>query len=629
MNLIFSCPNSNLKGGNLFLLFFINLVQKYPYIQDITNKKVKLMNENKNKLTEYIALMRPAFITVGVISLFINLLMLTMPLYMVQVFDRVITTQSTMTLLYLTIAAGGALCTASFLDMIRGSIMVEVGKVLDKRVGEAVFSQVFNSQDQLKGSGSRYLRDLAHLRQFISSPVVFSILDIPWVPIYLSAIFILHPMLGFVALGGAIILITIGIVNHAWTYQLITESNRKWMLGLKIAELTERKKEVVDAMGFFPSMKSRWESENHEALNTHSLVGNRLTKMSAISKFTRQFLQVLILGVGAYYVIDFDLSSGAMLASSILLSRGLQPIEQCIGSLKNILIAWETYRRLNNFMTVKMTRGSELQLPKPQGRLDVVKVSYAPCGSKLILKDVSFALVPGEMLIIVGPSGSGKSTLARVIMGICKPLNGIVRLDSADVFNWDRTHFGQSVGYLSQEVDLFPGSVAENIARMAVLQNKNTGLSNEEHIDRDIVMAAKFAGVHEMILRLSKGYQTQVGEDGCNLSGGQRQGIGFARALYVKPKVLVLDEPDANLDVEGQKNLKQALKAIKSFGTTIILISHQQRYMAIADKVLILNNGVVEKFAAAEEFFPRQGSPKSYKTAIGSKHSNTANKKMG
>jgi PrtD family type I secretion system ABC transporter len=438
--------------------------------------------------------------------------------------------------------------------------------------------------------GVQALRDISQMRQFIASPGIFSLFDSPWVPIYLLVIYFLHPTLGTIALAGAVVLFLLAVGNELATRGPLKAGNERWMKAMRKTDAAVRNAEIIEAMGLMPGITRRWLQDNDAALQLQSIASDRAGLIMAASKMSRLIIQVAMLGAGAYLVLGYELTPGGMIAGSIILSRALQPVEQAIGTWKSLVSARTAYARFASFMEQGEVRQTDMQMPEPVGHLSAERVTFVPPGAQTpVLKGVSFSADPGELLAIVGPSAAGKSTLARLMVGAWRPTSGTVRLDGADVYSWERVDFGKHVGYLPQDVELFDGTIEENIARM------------NEAEPQDVVDAATSAGVHEMILQLPNGYRTQIGAGGVTLSGGQRQRIALARALFGRPKLLVLDEPNASLDADGEAALMQAIAAAKSGGATVVLIAHRVSMVAPADKVLFLRDGAVELFGPKNE----------------------------
>ncbi|MEM6903317.1 MAG: type I secretion system permease/ATPase, partial [Pseudomonadota bacterium] len=434
-------------------------------------------------------------------------------------------------------------------------------------------------------------RDLTQLRNFAAGSSIFHFFDAPWVPLYILVIYAVHPVMGMVALFGAVVLFAMALANDLATRKPLNEANGRAINQMKNAESTVRNAEVVEAMGMLDNLVGRWDSENREILAIQETASRKAGSIGAFTKFFRLAVQLGILGIGVYLALGQHITPGAMIAGSIILGRALAPIEQMIGSWRSFIGARESYDRLNKILhrDLSEVRG-DMTFPAPQGRLTAEAVTFGMRGSpKPILRGVSFALEPGEALGLIGPSAAGKSTLARLLCGVWMPTAGKVRLDNVDVFHWNRRDFGQHMGYLPQDIELFAGTIRENIARMG------------EATDEQVIDAAVKANAHDLILRLPEGYDSKIGPGGLGLSGGQRQRIGLARALFGNPKLLILDEPNSNLDSEGEAALMDALKSARDQGVTIVIIAHRPSVLAFVDKMLVLRDGMVEMFGDRNE----------------------------
>ncbi|TPL10211.1 type I secretion system permease/ATPase [Mesorhizobium sp. B2-4-14] len=540
---------------------------------------------NDNMLTQMLARCRSGFVAVAGFSLIINLLVLSTSVYMLQVYDRVLPGRSVETLVYLTLIATGALAAMGALELFRSRLLVRLGVWIDRVLSPQVLGR--SLENALRGIPYRTegLRDLATLRGYLGGGGIMALFDAPWMPIYLVFIFLLHPLLGLLALGGAVVLFCLALANNALTAVTLKQANMASARAYQGADAAFRNAEVVDGMGMGGALMQRWDTANAHVLSLQSRASDRAGLISAFTKPFRMFLQVAVLGLGAWLSLRHEVSPGAMIAASIIMSRALAPVEQAIATWKQTTGAREAWGRLNRLFEAPQLRPAGMELPRPQGQLAVEAVTYSPTGSRgAVLRNVTFSLSPGNVLAVIGPSAAGKSTLARLIVGMASPQHGQVRLDGADVFSWNRTDFGRHVGYLPQDVELFPGSIRENIARM------------EEGDPAAVVIAAKMAGVHEMILRLPRGYDTDIGEHGSILSGGQRQRIGLARALYGRPALVVLDEPNSSLDAAGEEALNQAIAAVKEAGSTVVIIAHRPSLMAHVDSLLVLNEGQTQMF---------------------------------
>lgn len=539
---------------------------------------------DRNELQETVDDVRSAIIALAIISAFVNLLMLTAPLYMLQVFDRVLTSQSLDTLVVLSLMAVVALLTLALLEAVRTFALSNISTWFDQRLCTVVLRSSLD--EKLAGDtpgNAQGLRDLATTRSFLSGPTMFPIMDAPWTPLFLAVIFLLHPVLGWTALIGAIILLSLALVNEFATRKLLQRSNVAQIEAMDRAEAAIRNADVIEAMGMFGQMSRRWEKHQNVAQELQSQAGRRSGAITATSKFFRLVLQTAMLGLGAWLVLQNQLSPGSMVAGTILLGRALAPVDQALGSWKAFVMARAAYTRLAERLSTMQHQASPMELPKPRGIVSCEGLTYrhAEAGEPT-LKNIAFELSAGQVLGITGPSAAGKTTLARLLVGNLKPRLGHVRLDGMDIATWDSTDRGQHVGYLPQDIELFSGTVRENIARLG-----------NGHPDA-VIYAATLAGVHEMILRLPEGYETQIGERGASLSAGQRQRIGLARALYGDPSLIVLDEPNSNLDQAGLDALIRSFAAVKAHGATIIVIAHQPNVIRHVDSILVLVDGQVQ-----------------------------------
>lgn len=537
-------------------------------------------------LIKALAVCRGGFSAVLVFSLFINVLMLTAPLYMMQVFDRVLSSRSSDTLLMLLLIATFALLVMGLLDAVRGFLMVRMSGWLDGHLSGQVLTETVSGQLRRGAQPSvQGLRDLSNLRQFLTGPGMFPILDAPWAPVFIVVVFMLHPWLGVLSLIGAILLFAIAIANEIVTRGPLMRANGAANAALADAEAAVRNADVVEAMGMMPRVIGRWHGRNAEATALQTHASNRSTALTATSKFLRLLLQIAVLTLGAWLVLGGEMSPGGMIAGSILMARALAPVEQAIGSWKSAIAARQSYDRLQTQLATYKPRGTSMPLPAPKGALDVSGVMFAHAQARdPLLRNISFRLAPGESLGLIGPTASGKTTLARLLIGNLVPRAGMVRLDGMDVSQWEHDDLGKHIGYLPQDVELFAGTIRENIARM------------EEGEPEAVVKAAQLAGVHAMVLGMPQGYDTPIGAAGMTLSGGQRQRIGLARALYGNPRFVVLDEPNASLDHEGEAALANVLASLHKEGITTVIIAHRPTVIQGVDKILVLKDGAVLMF---------------------------------
>ena len=549
---------------------------------------------------------RSEFVTVGVFSGVVNLLQLTVSIYMMQVFDRVLATRNLDTLLYLTLITIAAIGLLALLEAVRSLVMQRLGQWVERRVAPEGFTRALEAQLRGRPYRMEALRDLAVLRGYLGSPGALALYDLPWVPVFLAVIFLLHPVLGCIALGGAVVLFSLTLLSELITSALLRRAGSAAMASQRRAEAMMRNAEVIDSMGMLPAVMTRWHESQAELAPATAKAADRTAVLVAMTKFFRLAVQVGILGAGAYLVLQQELTSGASIAGSIIMGRALAPVEQLIGGWKQLVQARQSWRRLKGFLALPRIRPPGMKLPAPSCRLTVERVSYAfPGQQAAMIKGVNFALEPGESLAVIGPSAAGKTTLIRLLTGSLQPSLGAVRLDGADVFTWMREDFGRYVGYLPQDVELFDGTVLRNIARMA------------DGDPEAAFAAARIAGCHEMILRLPQGYDTEIGEGGQHLSGGQRQLIGLARAVYGNPKLVVLDEPNSNLDGDSEAALIQGLNGLKAQGCTLVLVSHRPALVQGVDKVVVLKDGAAEMFGPRAEVLKRLMQPRPAEVAAG------------
>jgi PrtD family type I secretion system ABC transporter len=530
-------------------------------------------------------------------SLLINILMLTSSLYMMQVFDRVLASGSLATLLFLTLAAGGALALMSGLDYIRSRALSGLGEWLERRLGATTLERSIDNVLAGRNERSDALRDLEALRGFFSGGVTF-LFDTPWVPVYIAVIYLLHPILGHMAVASAAALLALALANNSLTTKPLAAAGAASRRAMRTADAALRNAEAVEAMNLMPGIVRRWEQDHDQALENQAAVSRTGTLLLNVTKFLRQMVQVGILALGAWLVVRHELTGGAMIAGSIILSRALAPVEQAISGWKQVSNARAARRRLEEFLDRPRRRPCGLPLPAPKGHLSVDNLVFrVPGGERPILAGVTFDARPGEAVAVIGASAAGKSTLARLLVGLHPPTAGTVRLDGAEIFAWRRDDIGRHLGYLPQDVELFSGTIADNIARLQTPDPKA------------VVAAAQAADCHEMILRLPKGYDTEIGDGGAMLSGGQRQRIGLARALYGTPRLVVLDEPNASLDVEGDEALNQAIATLKRNGSAVIVIGHRPSTLAQTERILVLAEGRLQLFgprAAVIDHLKRQ-----------------------
>ena len=542
-----------------------------------------------NEILAALAACRRGFVSVGAFSAVINLLMLAPALYMLQVYDRVLASGNHMTLAMLTLMVLGLYAFMGLLEWVRSLVVIRLGAQIDQQLGARIYDATFDASLRVgRGSSAQPLNDLTSLRQFATGNALFALFDAPWFPLYLAVLFLFHPWLGWLALGGAALLLALTWANQWLTRAALAEAGQLAIQATQAAGSHLRNAEATEAMGMLARLRQRWQGEHGRFLHLQNRASEQGAAFSAAAKGVRLALQSLMLGLGALLAVDGQITAGMMIAGSILAGRVLAPLDQLINAWKQWSGAQQAYQRLCDLLRAQPPRASGMSLPAPCGALRVEQLSACAPGSRTpVLAGVSFALEPGQRLVVLGPSGCGKSSLARLLVAAQMPLAGKVRLDGADLQQWDKDALGPHLGYLPQDVQLFAGSIAENIARFA-----------EVEADK-VVAAAQMAGVHELILRLPQGYDTRLGEGGAGLSGGQKQRIGLARAVYGLPSLIVLDEPDANLDEAGEQALLAALDRLREQGRTLVLVSHRPALLKGADQLLLLRGGQMQAFGPA------------------------------
>lgn len=522
----------------------------------------------------------------------INLLLLSTPIYSMQVLDRVLSSRNLDTLLMLSLVIVLALALLGFLQGARAFAMNRMGNWFEKKLSEIVFaSSVHASLLSKSNANSQQMRDLQTVKTYITSPGLIAMMDLPWALIFLIVLFMLHVAMGVLTIIGGALLIIVGLLADRSTKPLLEQNNENFVRSMRYVEQSARNAEVVKVMGMLDFVIHSWQKLNKKVQTTQSLTVDRQAVFTEITKFIRTVIQISVTGVGAYLVIHDQFSSGAIIASSSLVGRALSPFEVAINSLKGYINCKTAYHRLNNSFVVAGHGDNNMSLPEPEGRMEVENLYFAPPGAqKHILKGITFNLNPGETLVVVGPSASGKTTLAKVLVGCYDPSIGSVRVDGASLKDWKPSELGKYMGYLPQDVELFSGTVKDNIARM-----------DSKADSEDVVMAAQLAGIHDMILQLPKAYDTEIGPDGSVLSGGQKQRLGLARAFYGKPKLMVLDEPNASLDALGEQALASAIEFAKDEKITTILISHRPSILNLADKIMVMKDGMLVAFGSKAE----------------------------
>lgn len=552
---------------------------------------MKPVLDPKREIDSAILAYRRFFGYIALFSAVSNMLMLVPPLYMMQVYDRVLTSRNQMTLLMLTLIALGFYMLGGVLEWVRGQVMIRMSNGLDARLGHRLFDAAFSrGLKQRDANPAQVLNDLATLRQFVTGQGLLALLDAPWLPLFIGISFLFHPWFGLLALGGAATLFGLGVWNEIATRAGMAEANQMSLASARYLNGTLQNAEVIRALGMLPALRQRWSGLQQRMIAAQAAASDSGGRINAMTRFVRVALQSLSLGLGALLVLDNQISAGLMIATSILLGRSLAPVELAIGSWKQLGNARSSYERLTALLKDFPPEPQRMDLPEPKGRLSVEQLTVLPPGApKTVLNGIHFNLEPGEALAIIGPSASGKSSLARALVGIWPAMRGSVRLDGAELDQWSSEALGPHLGYLPQNIELFDGTIAENIARFG------------EADPLKVVEAAQMAGIHEMVLRFPQGYDSPVGPGGVNLSGGQKQRVGLARALYGQPRLVVLDEPNAHLDDAGEAALLQAVQRLKAAGSTVILISHRQSVLPVVDYLLVLRDGLQQVFGPTGE----------------------------
>lgn len=570
-------------------------------------QKFNQVEKKENPLKIALEKCRAAFKITFVFAFVINLLMLVTPLYSLQVLDRVIGSGNIETLLMLSIIIGFIYFVYTLLQIARSFTLIKVGEWLDNTLSPVLFGHSISaSATKVDPASSQLLRDFQTLKTFLTSTGINTLFDAPWSIVYIVILFLIHPYMGYITIVGAVIIVGFAFFNAVATNKTLNEATEYSIRAMGQAEIANRNAEAVEAMGMIKNVKRNWAKFNEASLAKQSIASYRNGVISNFSRFIRNIMTMAVTGVGAYVVVKSngqDMTTGYMIASSIIVGKALAPFDNAIGMWKSISSAMKSYKNINESFAKHTERDQAMPIPNVDGHLAVENVYYSslvapgrpiPSMPTHILKGISFAIQPGEILAIVGPSAAGKSTLAKVIVGVWAASSGSVRLDGGDVYTWNRENFGEHVGYLPQGIELFSGSIKENIARMS------DQLSPEK-----VIEAAKMCGAHEMILRFQDGYDSDIGSGGSNLSGGQRQRIGLARAFYGTPKLVVLDEPNANLDEAGELALASALAEARKKKITVIVISHRPSILSEVDKIMVIQDGAVASFGSKEEVHGR------------------------
>ena len=528
---------------------------------------------------------RPAFLTAIVFSFFINVLGLAAPLYMLQVYDRVLASRNVTTLLLLTLILAFVYAVSASLETVRSKVLIRAGVLFDRLANAEVFHAV--QKASLQHPSPRHvqaLRDIDTIREFYTGAGLLAFCDFPWAPVYIAAAFLLHPWYGYMAVLGSFITFVLALTNEWMTKPPLSQASNNAMTAVNHSVTTFRNAEVLEAMGMVEALRMRWSRHHEAALGWQAVASDRGGFVMAATKFNRMLFQSLILGLGAYLVIQREVTPGMMIAASIIVGKALAPVEIAISQWRSFSAMREAYRRVQGLLKAFPVPSEMMKLPPPVGRVALENVTATAPGQRFnILKGISVAIPEGAMIGVIGPSAAGKSTLARVLVGVWPVTSGSVRLDGSDLDHWSTEERGRFIGYLPQDVELFPGTVAENISRFA-----------ETADEGDIIAAARMAGVHEMIQHFTDGYNMQIGDGGQALSGGQRQRIGLARALYRMPPLIVLDEPNSNLDSAGEQALLATAAELKKAHRTVVLITHKTNILSMVDYIIVLNNGQLQ-----------------------------------
>jgi ATP-binding cassette subfamily C protein EexD len=551
----------------------------------------KAFSPEKNELIALIKTLKGSFYFAAFVSLFINLLMLVPTLYMLQLYDRVLASRSMETLIMLTIIVVVMFFVLGMLEFVRSRILIRVGNAIDSKMSNRLFDAMFALANRHPGKAtSQPLTDLTQIRQFLTGTPLFAFFDAPWIPIYIGILFLFHPIYGYFGIFAILVSMSLTLINEKRTKKGLEDSNRHYQASQSFINSSLRNSEIIEAMGMHGNVRRRWYNRYVTFLNEQSNASDEAGIWSNTSKISRMLMQSLVLGIGGYLAIKGEVSPGMMIAGSIILGRALAPIDLMTSTWKQFSSARISYGRLENLLSEFKVTQKPTPLPAPKGFIDVENIVVLPPDSKVpSVRGVTLSIKAGETVAVIGPSAAGKSSLARAILGVWPCTNGKIRIDGAELSHYDREILGKTIGYLPQDIELFDGTISENIARY------------EDPKPEMVVEAAQVAGVHEMILQLPQGYDTPIGPGGIALSGGQRQRVGLARALYCYPKIIVLDEPNSNLDDVGERALTQAIIELKKRGSTVILITHRPSVLGVTDKIAFMRDGTLQLFGARDE----------------------------
>ena len=545
----------------------------------------------KNMLKEALKKVKHGFFYAGFFSLFINLLMLVPSLYMLQVYDRVMQSKSLDTLFFITLIVAVLFAVLGILQFIRSAILVRIGNKIDLELNQLLYDKIFERAKINPGKvSSSPISDLTKLRQYITGNGIFAFFDAPWFPIYLFVMYIFNEKLAYFTVFAAIVILTITIVNERTTKKGLEEANKLHSQAQMFLNKNIQNAEVIHALGMKDNIKQRWLVKHLGFLSAQSEASSQASKWTNTSKTLRQFFQSLTYGIGAYLAIQGEISAGTIIAGAVLMGRALAPLDLIVASWKGFADAKDAYYRLQEFLKETEEKIEKMDLPKPRGELKIERIVVVPPMSKQpSIKGITMFIPKGSILGIIGPSGSGKSTFARAILGVWPLLQGKVRIDGADIHQWDSVKLGKYIGYLPQDIELLEGTIAENIARFGEVDSNK------------VIEAAKISGVHDMILKFPNGYDTLIGPGGIGLSGGQRQRIALARAIYNNPVLVVLDEPNSNLDEAGEEALRKTILYLKEKGTTVIIISHKQNVLSTTNLLALLQDGQLKLYGSTRD----------------------------
>jgi ATP-binding cassette, subfamily C, bacterial exporter for protease/lipase len=552
---------------------------------------IRELPNSKSEIIEALLQFKGTFYSIGIFTACINIILIAPALYMMQVYDRVLASRNEETLFMLSFILIAMLLVMALLERVRSMVIIKAGKKIDAFLNERVFNAAFRQNLKKDGiNAGQALNDLNTIRQFMTGSSIFAFFEAPWFPIYLALIFFFNFWLGLFALVGTGTLFFLAWLNEYLTGAALKKTNSLAIQSSQITTNNLRNAEVIEAMGMLPNLRNRWYETHSQYLALQADVSKKAASINAATKFVRILIQSLILGIAAYLVISGYVSPGMMIAASVLLGRATAPVEQIIGIWRQWDGVRDAYHRLTQLLQNNPRPQETMTLPAPLGNLEVFSLRASPPGAEhLVLKGVSFKLNQGDVLGIVGPSGAGKTTLARILVGVFPILSGDVRLDGSQIGGWNKEELGPSIGYLPQDIELFSGTIAENIARFGPVESEK------------VIKAAQLAGVHNMILKMPNGYDTKIGDAGFGLSGGQKQRIGLARALFGEPSFIVLDEPSSNLDEAGEVALTRAIEKLRQLQKTTVVISHRNSTIKVTNKLLILNDGQVQAFGLSKD----------------------------